>query len=63
MSETDEAMADKVPCEILCHNLTCLMQEQETLGVAPVLWKDEAAGGVRRRNATLRFGRATSPPA
>jgi hypothetical protein len=26
---------------LLCHNLTCLIQEQETLGIVPVFWKDE----------------------
>jgi hypothetical protein len=39
-SETDEAMADEAPCKILGHNQTCLMQEQETLGIVPALWKD-----------------------
>ena len=24
-----------------CYNLTCLIQEQETLGIVPVFWKDE----------------------
>jgi hypothetical protein len=28
-------------CKILCHNLTCLIQEQETLGILAVFWKDE----------------------
>jgi hypothetical protein len=32
----------KVLCKILCHNITCLIQEQETLGIVPVFWKDEA---------------------
>jgi hypothetical protein len=30
-----------VLCKILCHNLTCLIQEQEALGIVPVFWKDE----------------------
>ena len=42
MSKTDTAMANEVLCKILCHNLTCLIQEQETLGIVPVFWKDEA---------------------
>ena len=25
----------------LCHNLTCLTQEQETWGITPIFWKDE----------------------
>jgi len=34
-------MANEALCKILCHNLTCLIQEQETLGITPVFWKDE----------------------
>jgi hypothetical protein len=30
-----------VLCKLLCHNLTCLIQEQETLGISPVFWKNE----------------------
>lgn len=41
MSKTDAAMTNEVLCKILCHNLTCLIQEQETLGISPVFWKDE----------------------
>jgi hypothetical protein len=40
-SKTDTAMVNEVLCKILCHNLTCLVQEQETLGIVPVFWKDE----------------------
>lgn len=43
MSKTDTAMVNEVLCKLLCHNLTCLIQEQETLGIAPVFWKDEEA--------------------
>jgi hypothetical protein len=25
----------------LAHNLTCLIHEQETLGIVPIFWKDE----------------------
>jgi hypothetical protein len=42
MSKSDTAMTNEVLCKILCHNLTCLIQEQETLGISPVFWKDEA---------------------
>jgi transposase len=42
MSKTDAAMTNEVLCKILCHNLTCLIQEQETLGIVPVFWGDEA---------------------
>jgi hypothetical protein len=41
MSKNDAAMINEVLCKILCHNLTCLVQEQETLGIVPVFWKDE----------------------
>jgi hypothetical protein len=34
-------MVDEVLCKILCYNLTCPIQEQETLGIVPVFWKDE----------------------
>jgi hypothetical protein len=26
----------------ICYNLTCLIQEQETLGIVPVFWKGRA---------------------
>jgi hypothetical protein len=35
MSENDVAMVNEVLCKILCRNLTCLIQEQETLGIVP----------------------------
>jgi transposase len=41
VSKTDTAMVNEVLCKLLCHNLTCLIQEQETLGIVPVFWKDE----------------------
>jgi hypothetical protein len=42
MSRTDTAMANEVLCKFLCHNLICFVMEQETLGIAPIFWKDEA---------------------
>src|SRR5436309_829988 len=42
MSRSDAGMMNEVLCKFLCHNVTCLIQEQETLGIAPVFWKDEA---------------------
>jgi hypothetical protein len=33
--------SNEVLCKSLCHNLTCLIQEQETLGIVPIFWKDE----------------------
>ena len=41
MSKGDTGMVNEALCKILCHNLTCLIQEQETLGIVPVFWKDE----------------------
>lgn len=41
-SRTETAMVNEVLCKFLCHNLTCLIQEQETLGIVPVFWHDEA---------------------
>jgi len=40
-SKSDTAMVNETLCKILCHNLTCLIQEQETLGIAPIFWKDD----------------------
>lgn len=40
-SKTDAAMKNEVLCKILAHNLTCLIQEQETLGIAPIFWKED----------------------
>ena len=40
-SKTDTAAKNEVLCKILCHNLSCLIMEQETLGIAPIFWKDE----------------------
>jgi transposase len=41
VSKTDAAMVNEVLCKLLCHNLICLIQEQETLGIVRVFWKDE----------------------
>jgi transposase len=41
MSKNPIAMVNEVLCKVICHNLTCLIQEQETLGIVPVFWKDE----------------------
>jgi len=41
LSKTDTAIRNEVLCKILCHNLTCLIQEQETLGIVAIFWKDE----------------------
>ena len=41
VSKNPVAMTNEVLCKIICHNLTCLIQEQEHLGIVPVFWKDE----------------------
>jgi transposase len=41
-SKTDTAMVNEVLCKLLCHNLYCLIQEQEELGISPVFWKEDA---------------------
>jgi hypothetical protein len=41
MGKTNTAMTNEVLCKFLCQNLTCLIQEQETLGIAPIFWNDE----------------------
>jgi hypothetical protein len=40
-SKTDAAMVNELLCKFLCHNLSCLIMEQETLGIAPIFWKEE----------------------
>lgn len=47
MSRSDVGMVNEVLCKILCHNLTCLIQEQETLGIVPVFWKNETEQDVK----------------
>ena len=37
MSRSDAGMVNEVLCKLLCQNLTCLIQEQETLGISPVV--------------------------
>jgi len=32
---------NEVLCMIVCHDLTCLIQEQEPLGSVQVFWQDE----------------------
>lgn len=41
MSKTDTAMVNEVLCKLLCHNLCCLIHEQEELGIVPVFFKDQ----------------------
>jgi transposase len=41
-SKTDAAMVNEVLCKLLCHNLCCLIMEQEVLGIAPVFWPEES---------------------
>jgi hypothetical protein len=41
MSTGNVGMVNEVLCKLPCHNLTCLIQEEETLGISPIFWKDE----------------------
>jgi transposase len=43
MSKTDTGMVNEVLCKILCHNLTCLIQEEEALGIV------RSSGRMRKR--------------
>lgn len=56
MSRTDTAMANEALCKILCHNLTCLIQEQEALGIVPMFWEDERGEGGDEAPAIVPFG-------
>lgn len=38
-SKTDTAMVNEVLCKFVAHNLCCLIQEQEELGIEPVFWQ------------------------
>jgi len=51
-SKTDAAMKAEVLCKFIAHNLTCLIQEQESLGIAPIFWKDETECNVLKMPAT-----------
>ena len=41
VSKNPTAMENEVLCKIICHNITCLIMEEEVLGIVPVFWKDE----------------------
>jgi hypothetical protein len=41
VSKNPTAMTNEVLCKVIGHNLTCLIQEQEALGIVPVFGKDE----------------------
>jgi len=47
-SVTDVAMVNEVLCKIICHNLCCLIQEQEELGIAPILWQDKPCSAINQ---------------
>ena len=53
VSKNPTAMVNEVYCKVINHNLTCLIQEQEALGIVPVFWKDEG-------EAERAFGSVTS---
>lgn len=41
LCRSDTGMINEVLCKLLCHNLCCLIQEQEELGIVPIFWKNE----------------------
>lgn len=40
-SKSDTAMVNETLCKFLAHNLCCLIQEQQELGIEPVFWQNE----------------------
>lgn len=41
-SKTDVAMVNEVLCKIVCHNICCLIQEAQELGISTSFWADSA---------------------
>jgi transposase len=41
-SKTDAAMVNEVLCKLVCHNLCCLIQEEQELGIDPIFWPEKA---------------------
>ncbi len=59
-SKNEIAMVNEVLYKIICHNLSCLIMEQETLGIVPGFWKEEEPEERQDgERAVLRF----APPA
>lgn len=40
-SKGDVAMANEALCKILCHNISCLIQEMYELGIEPEFWGEK----------------------
>ncbi len=40
-SKSDTGMVNEILCKLICHNLSCLIHEQEELGIVPLFWQDE----------------------
>jgi Transposase DDE domain len=56
-SKSDAALVNETLCKFLLQNLTCLIQEQETLGIDPTFWKDEEEEGGEEERAILPLKR------
>ncbi len=56
-SRNESGMVNECLCKILCHNITCLIQEQCELGIEPVFWKEEEREALEG-NGYLRVSRA-----
>jgi hypothetical protein len=47
-SVSDVAMVNEVLCKMICHNICCLIQEQEELGIAPIFWQDKPCSAINQ---------------
>jgi hypothetical protein len=59
-SKSDAALVNETLCKFLLQNLTCLIQEQETLGIDPTFWKDEGEADGEEPAAILPMKRIQS---
>src|SRR4051812_29848611 len=55
-------MVNEVLCKILAHSISCVIQEQEELGIPPMFWKDEDEGKPQSDVLPrVKLGRPTTP--
>ena len=40
-SKTDVAMVNEALCKIICHNICCLIQEAQELGITTEFWANQ----------------------
>ena len=41
-SKTDVAMVNEALCKIICHNICCLIQEAQELGITTEFWTNQS---------------------